>query len=260
MSSNLENLQRQFTAALRRPDCPPPATVYAADAAKRIKRFNVYRNTMHASLAAALAARYPVIQRLLGEDFFQAMALVFIRQQPPTSPVLAQYGEHLAPFLEDFEPAQSWPYLADVARLEWQRHLAYHAADAPIIDIVALAAIAPEQLGDLRLHLHPAVHWIASDYPILAIWRTNSQDAIVQPVGAAAGQCVLVTRPDLEVLVSALPPGSDAFMAALAEAEPMGRAAELALNDTPSFDLPAALAALFAAGAIADIAVSQQYT
>lgn len=256
MSSGLDLLQRQFTAALRRPGCAPPSAVAAADAAKRMKRFNVYRNTMHASLAAALAARYPVIQRLLGEDFFQAMALLFIRQQPPSSPILAQYGEHLAPFLEDFEPAQDWPYLPDMARLEWLRNLAYHAADAASADITALAAIAPERLGDACLHLHPAAHWIASDYPILAMWQTNSHDDIVRPVGDIGGQSVLVTRPQLDVLLSALPPGSDAFMAALAEAAPLGQAAELALNDTPSFDLPVALAAVFNAGAIAGITVS----
>ena len=39
-------------------------------------------------------------------------------------------------FLESFEPARGLPYLGDVARLEWLRHAAYHAADqAPLLRV-----------------------------------------------------------------------------------------------------------------------------
>jgi len=40
---------------------------------------------------------------------------------------LAEYGDGFADFLAGFAPAQSLPYLADVARLEWAINAAYHA-------------------------------------------------------------------------------------------------------------------------------------
>ncbi|MBX3453717.1 DNA-binding domain-containing protein [Ferrovibrio sp.] len=252
--SDLTLLQQQFTAALLAPSTQIPAAIAPTDEAKRQKRFNVYRNNMHAGLVAALGARYPVILRLVGDEFFQAMALAFIRQEPPTSPILAEYGAHFARFLETFEPTADLPYLPDMARLEWLRHLAYHAPDSPIAAIAELASLAPEKLGEIRLHLHPAASHLASDYPVLTIWQTNTHDATVQPISAdRPGETTLITRPKLDVLLCPLPIGAGIFITALAEGETMSQAAASALADAASFDLAKTLAALFDAGAISHI-------
>ena len=250
----LIGLQQAFAAALQQPGGAVPCGIAAASPASALKRFNVYRNNMHASLAAALAARFPVVQRIVGEEFFQAMALVFVGRHPPASPILALYGGAFAGFLEAFEPVRDLPYLPDMARLEWQRNLAHDAADASAMPLTALAAIDPALLPDMRLLLHPAVCWLASDYPIATIWQANTHDEIVGPLdGDAGGECVLVTRPLLDVLVTRLPPGSEVFLAALANRQNLGDAATQAAAALPDFDLPAALAALFDSGAISEL-------
>ncbi len=66
----------------------------------RPKRFRVHRNTVFASLTGALRARYPVIERLVGADFFEAAARHFIEAHPPRSPMLIEYGDGFAAFLE----------------------------------------------------------------------------------------------------------------------------------------------------------------
>jgi Uncharacterized protein conserved in bacteria (DUF2063). len=175
----------------------------------RERRFGVYRNNVKAGLAAALAARFPVVARLVGEEFFTAMALVFIERHPPRSPVLAEYGAPFANFLEGFDPVASLPYLPDIARLEWARHVAFHSADARPADIARLAALAPEQLGTAILGLHPATAVIASPWPIVSIWTTNTYDATPEaPAADWTGEMALVARPHLEVLLHRLPPGA----------------------------------------------------
>jgi hypothetical protein len=244
-------LQRQFAEALMRVGDPPPAFVNGATDAARLKRFNVYRNNVHASLAGALAARFPVVERLVGDEFFRAMALIFVERHPPTSPVIAEFGGELPAFLESFEPAETLPYLPDVARLEWQRTIAYHAANAEPAAISVLADLPPQDLSHAQFMLHPAASWIASDYPVASIWRTNTHDETVTPIGPeAAGETVLVTRPGLEVLVTELPHGAAVLLSRLAEGSSLNDAAGDASAATPHFDLAAALAALFASGAV----------
>lgn len=248
----LAEIQHDFTRALLQARLQVPAAVAPlTTGGSRDRRFGVYRNNVKASLAATLTAKFPVIGRLVGEEFFEATALVFIERHPPRSPVLAEYGADLAPFLEGFEPAADLPYLADVARLEWARHRAFHAADVPAVAIDRLALLAADDLHTVRLTLHPAAAVIASPWPIVSIWTTNTFDAEVRRIGPDhSGEAALITRPAHEVLVSALPPGAELVIAALGDGRTLGDA----IGDAPDdFDLPHMLAVLFNAGAVAGL-------
>ena len=65
------------------PACPPGLTTWNQSDPGR--RFAVYRNNVMVSLIDALADTFPVVQQLVGEVFFRAMAGVFARQSPPRS-------------------------------------------------------------------------------------------------------------------------------------------------------------------------------
>ncbi len=254
----LAEMQKAFAAALWQPDGELPPSISGLREAHRNKRFNVYRNNVNASLAAALTARFPVVERLVGAEFFRAMALVFIRTAPPNSPVLSQYGEAFPSFLERFEPVASLPYLPDVARLEWARNRAYHAADAAHAAITKLANVAPRHLPGVRFAIHPAAALLASPYPIVSIWTTNTHDDMVKAIGLdLTGECALVTRPGLEVLVTTLPDASHSFLAAIALGRTLGDAATTAHCAMPGFDLSQTLAIAFGCGWISDIQIPQ---
>lgn len=247
----LADLQQRFGLALLQASLSVPDGIRRDAGPPSERRFGIYRNNVKASLAAALAARFPVVERLVGEEFFTAMALVFIERYPPQSPVLAEYGVIFGDFLEAFDPARELPYLADIARLEWARHVAFHAADARPADIGYLAGLPPEQLGAAVLGLHPAATVIASPWPIVSLWTTNTLDETPQaPPADWTGESALVTRPYLEVLVQRLPPGADRLVAELAGGAALGAAAELASRGHAQFDFATILSTLFGAGAL----------
>jgi hypothetical protein len=246
-----ESLQQAFARALADPDVAVPRGVIATPA-----RFNIHRNNIAAGLKAVLAARYPVIQRLVGEPFFAATARAFTAADPPLSPVLLQYGATFAQFLARFEPAAPYPYLPDIARLEWARHRAYHAADAAPADLGLIGKLSFGQLPALRFTLHPSATIIASPFPVLSIWWTNQLDTEVKPIALdQGGEAALVVRPRLEVITTGLPPGSDRLIAALGTGAALDEAADLAMAAQPAFDLAAALATLFRAEAFAAISL-----
>jgi len=249
--NGLAGLQHRFACAVLRAHLSVPDGVRPEVRPTHERRFRVYRNNVKASLAAALAARFPVVERLVGEEFFTAMALVFVERHPPRSPVLAEYGAAFAGFLEGFDPAADLPYLPDIARLEWARQVAFHSADADAADLCRLMELPPETLDSVSLGLHPATAVIPSPWPIVSVWTTNTHDETPRaPAADWAGETALVTRPLLDVLVQRLPPGADRLVAELAQGVALGAAADAASRADERFDLATTLSALFDAGAV----------
>ncbi len=250
----LKASQEAFAAALLNPEAPVPDGVVNPEGAPAPKRFAVYRNNVTVSLMEALATAFPVIQKIVGEEFFNAMAAEFVRAHPPASPLLMFYGDAFPGFLEQFEPVKHLTYLPDVASLEQLRRQAYHARDAEPLSPEFLGAVPPEALGTVRVTLHPAVHILRSVHPVLSIWEWNSAGA---PDGTSlpqVGEDVLISRPELEVEQRRLPPGGAAFLetlhagAALGEAAAAGAASE-------GFDLTANITGLLESRVATDFTV-----
>ena len=213
------------------------------------RRFGVYRNNVYVGLIDVLANRFPVAARLVGDEFFRAMARNYVEKDPPRSPVLLRYGEGFADFVADFPPAAPVPYLADVMRLEWAWHAAYHAADAEPLSLAALSEEVADAAG-ARLTLHPSLHVVRSTYPVISIWQLAAQDGENEPARLPAdGEDALVVRPKLEVEVRRLPEGGAAFVLALKEGASLQAAAARAMDEASAFDLAANLAGLMGCGA-----------
>jgi hypothetical protein len=238
-----------FARALLDPNLATPAAVVGPKSKATRKRYNVYRNNVTVSLINALAAVFPATLRITGVDFFRAMARFYVRATPPISPLLFEYGRNFPNFIEQYEYAQSAPWLADVARIERAWLDAYHAADIQPLMPSALASIPPERLADTLLKPHPAARVVRSRFPALTIFTANRSDCssgrneIVEPEDA------LLTRPTLEVEARRLPPGGATFLTRLIIGESLGAAASAALSDNPSFDIAANIGGMIEAGA-----------
>lgn len=250
-------VQSDFARALIDPDLPIPNAVTAHAGRHPQKRFAVYRNNVVFSLINALRAKFPATERIVGADFFAAMAHVFVTAHPPRSKILYTYGDDFGDFIAAFEPASAVPYLADVARLEAARTRAYHAADAEPLAHDAFANIAPQSIGVLRLMLHPSLQIVRSHHLMVTIWAMNTGEMELGPIDDNAAEDALVLRPALEVTVRSLPPGGAAFLAALQDGATLAEAAERAATEDVRFDLTANLAGLIGSGAITAIAFAE---
>lgn len=239
-----------FAAAILDPALPPPAGLTTARGAPDEKRFAVYRNNVAVGLRKALAARFRVVERLVGEEFFALMARAYIARTRPASPLLFAYGDDFAGFVEGYGPAAAVPYLADVARIEAAVTRAYHAEDAAPLGIAQLAALPPAMLGDARLAPHPAATLVRSRFAVGSIWQAHQGEAVA-PFSAKGGETVFVVRPGFDVGVHILPERDSAFAAALLDGMALGEAAAQALAADGSFNFGAALLGLTGLGAFA---------
>jgi hypothetical protein len=255
MSTSFET---SFARALLDTAQPIPSGITAHNAAIPTRRFAIYRNNVAGSLVNALKSRFPVVEKIVGEEFFAAMARIFVLARPPLTPLLATYGDEFAAFIATFDPARELVYLADVARLEAARTRAYHAADAPPFGAAEFAALDVSAVGGIRIDLHPSAEIVRSPHPIVTIWAMNSGERDLAPIENWHGEDALVVRPYLDVDVRLLPPGGAAFLLALAGAKPLDEAAAAALTDHPEFDLSRNLAGLIGSGVTRSIAVAQR--
>jgi hypothetical protein len=251
--------QATFAAALLDPAVPCPPGLVAWNGSDPAARWAVYRNNVVSSLIDALADTFPVVQELVGIEFFRAMAALFVRHAPPRSCILAHYGDGLPAFIARFEPARSVPYLADVAALEMARVQAFHAADAEPVraDSVALAltggAHGSEHIGELKVGCHPSLRIVRSDHAIVSLWAAHQGQGDLSAIDPHEPETALVVRHGIDVLVLRLPRGGADFVSALRQGHGLGQAAEAALCVDAAFDLSASLATLLAHGALTSL-------
>lgn len=218
----------------------------------------VYRNNYRGNLHDALASAYPVIEQLVGKDFFRVLTKQFIGQYPSGSGNLHHYGAEMAGFVAAFEPAQGLVYLPDIAALEWSCHRAYFADDDATLDIGKLAQIPPEQYPDLILYTHPSCHLVRSRYPIAVIWHAHQADASCDfHIDLDSGSSnALVSRKDNVVQVSELTEADAAWLQSIQTGTSLGDATTATLERYPDFDLQAALQTLLQLGVLVDSRIS----
>jgi len=252
---SLPELQRAFARGVLDDDVTGIASQVQSGAFPPARYLQIYRNNVFANLTQALTDVFPVVARLVGGGFMAYTSDAYIREHPPRSGDVHEFGDAFADFLRAFEPASGHPYLPDVARLEWAYHCAFHAADAPNEAVEHLRTIDASRYGELRFVLHPSARLIASVFPILQIWlgnqpEFNGESGIDLDAG---GECVLVIRRGPRVMLESLTPGEFALLDALSRDTSFDVACAATLAKAPDFALAPALQRLVLSSAIIDI-------
>lgn len=197
----------------------------------------VYRNNYRGNLQDALAGAYPVIEQLVGKEFFRMLARDFISQHASYSANLFDYGAELGKFLTDYQPAHSLAYLPDVAKLEWACHRAYFATDVATLDLTRLNQVAPNDYGNLLLHVHPVCKIVCSEFPIVTIWQTHQAQDTPEINLAKGGEIALISRQDNVVSVRAISADETHWLEAVMRGESLGVVTTATLEAFPTFDL-----------------------
>jgi hypothetical protein len=252
MTQSLQDFQDTFARALTTAtsDHPTLAVLTAQPG------FAVYRNTVMKGCIDALAANYPAVARLVGDEWFRAAAAVFVQMHLPQRPMLVEYGEDFPRFLSTFEPAAELPYLSNVAQLDRFWTESHIAADQTPIVAAAMADLEPDVLAGavLRPHSSARWHWFA-DQPIFSLWRCNRDAANTDALRTLVwrGEGVLLVRPHSTVEAIELSAGGCAFIDACAAGAPLSDAGLAAFAADPDMDLSALMAQLLRAGAFSEI-------
>lgn len=216
-------------------------------------RIAIYRNNLREGFRKALALEFPVIERLVGEDYFRQLALSFLAEHPSRAGDLHPIGEPFARFLESRFAATSYAYLADVAALEWAYQQSAIAADAAPFDVAALRDIPVQAYGQLCFTLHPACALVQSQYPVLRIWAVNQPAARGDEVVdlSRGADYVLLRRDGHGVEMRSITAADFALLQAFSRQAPLADALEQARSLDVEFDLGEALRRFISLGVLA---------
>lgn len=240
--------QSTFSTLLLDPKIPCPEGLVSPSGKADQKRFSVYRNNVVVGLTGALADIFPAIQRLLGEEAFKNLARIYVANEPPTSPLMFEYGHGFANFLEKFEPLQKYPYLADVARIERLWLDAYHVGDETPLGSDILASFPAEKLAELVFKAHPATKLFSSQYAAVSIFSANRQMQSMEGIDPSLGEYCLITRPDTDVDVRQIPQSAWVFFSALVKGRTLGEAANEAAGIEVEFDIAMSISTMIESG------------
>ncbi|MCF5669150.1 DUF2063 domain-containing protein [Pseudomonas marginalis] len=138
--------------------------------------FSVYRNTAKKVCIDAITANFPTVERLVGTEWLRSAAKIYALTQPPVDSRLIFYGDKFPAFLENYEQARAFPYLADVAQLDFLWTQVYCSQEQLTLQPHHLNQIYLSELSLFRLTPKASCRWAwFSRFPAYSVWSANRQ-------------------------------------------------------------------------------------
>ncbi|HEV8718168.1 MAG TPA: DNA-binding domain-containing protein [Candidatus Binatia bacterium] len=140
------------------------------------ERINIYTQMYHARLLEVLREDFPRVAAIVGCERFAAVVRAYLVRHPSTHPSLRHLSRHFAAFLVTRPEIVTFPFLSDLARLEWARLEVFDAPDAEPLRLAHLHALSADAWPDLRFQLIPAFQLIHSKWPVQEIWAAAGEE------------------------------------------------------------------------------------
>ncbi len=152
-----------------------------------LERLDIYANMYFYRLLDCLAEDFPKTLAAVGPAHFHNLVTDYLLRHPSRHPSLRYLGQRLPEFIAAHPLLGDFPYLADLARLEWMRADVFDAPDAAPLSRDALTRLPQERAGDARFSLVPAFALLRFDHEVVGFWRRLDESAGGHGESAASG-------------------------------------------------------------------------
>ena len=236
-SDSLQQLYNEFMNGVYGQSIYPETFIQGSARLSPQQQFAAYRGSVVGNLSNVLADIFPSVNRCLGENFFEAMGLRYIDRHPSTSPSLDNYGQAFPTFCDNFTPLKEYPYIGDLARIDWAWHQAFHALDEQVLSLTAIQGLEPEQYLALSLQPSESLHIIDSSYPIFRIWQLtsgsqgHSEHSVTSLNFEEGAECALVWRIGYDVGVASISKIERRFLRLVENRETLGTIFAILLSE-----------------------------
>ena len=198
MSSHLRELQEKLQAYLLTGDSAIAKDIVDPTQDKVDTRLAIYRDSYYLLLVNILQKDFPLLEKLLGEEQFEVLALAYINAYPSQYCSIKDFGARLPGFLQTTAPYNKQLHLGELAELIRQLDNTLVAADAPVLTVQDLAIISQDKWGELQLIPHPSVKLLTQHYNTFSLWQALQQDKPLPKVTKSSEpQYCLIWRKEL---------------------------------------------------------------
>lgn len=94
---------------------------------------DIYHNNVFSVHIRTLRNEFPMVFAIMGELMARPMAQAYVEANLPCTASLEEWGRGFPSFIQRYELAASWPYLAEIAAYEWAKHKAYCSPEEPLL-------------------------------------------------------------------------------------------------------------------------------
>ena len=139
-------------------------------------RLEIYQYAYRSRLHEALMTSYSILQRYLGDEEFEALCYAYIESHPSNFRSIRWFGDQLPTYLSKHPPYRDYPYLAELAHLEWTLALVFDAADDDVMQLEDMQNIPAEAWITMRLQSHPSVYRLPLSWNVVQLWQAITND------------------------------------------------------------------------------------
>lgn len=131
----------------------------------------IYHNDYHARLQSVFNENFKSIWKILGDDLFFEISRKYRDNYPSAFFDLGLYGDQFSIFLKDQDVSNEFPFLSDLADLEYYFQIYFHnpipvpASDSEIMGF--------QEDENLTFIFSESIKIYESDYPILELWEIH---------------------------------------------------------------------------------------
>lgn len=196
-------------------------------------RLAIYAGAYGSRLQEVLAADYPALSALAGDDLFAEIAKTYLAAHPSRHPNAREFGRQLAGFLAA-PPWVAHPVLAEMARFEWAMAEAFYASDDDALDRRALSGVPAQDWPQMRLRLRSSFRQVslAWNVPDFRAAVDGEGDPVAPRLASGRGEWI-AWRPALTVRFRQLEPDEAIAMLALRTGHDFAQLCEALAESSP---------------------------
>jgi hypothetical protein len=195
-----QDYQRQLIAKIFNMH-PPSSQKEPIESAERIRLdasiqvnihsgLNVYTNNFIENGIRALSITFPTVEGLIGEDSFRMLSRKFLRQDAKASFDWAEYGITLPTFIEGQEALETYPFLSEVAQLDWVIHGVQRQADKAF-EPSTFASLETGDTDLLRFTPAPGLQLLTFWFPVVDLYQLIHDPYLQSDEGILARKALL---------------------------------------------------------------------
>jgi hypothetical protein len=196
--NDLTNLQDKFQSYLLHGDEQIENLIVGTKNVPVALRLEIYGNAYRERLLEALESTYTALKVYLGDDEFYQLGYEYIDAHPSTFRSIRWFGDLLADFLKNHENYADYPFLSELALIEWTMSLTFDAADSKVITENDINRLPPDAWETMKIQFVPSLHQIQLSWNVFEIWqKISDEEDPPEPLCSAAPVNWVMWRNDL---------------------------------------------------------------
>lgn len=180
MTTHLHQLQQRFQDYLVGGAEDIEADIISSANALAEHRLGVYYNAYRIRLIDCLAIDYSALEKMLGREAFENLALEYLQHYPSTHPSVRWFGDKLPTYMREVYAGDEAEFLCELVDYEWAQTNVFDAANNPsLVRLEDIANIPADAWPELTFAFIPALRWLDLHWNVAAIENALDNDSDV---------------------------------------------------------------------------------